>query len=271
MNRNKKISETDLLQDLAQKLAFYRSQLGVDTWPNKADELLSLGTGQGPQQEITEADYEMLSLVINDALHGIDIEKKYPAFYKRLTEEAALRDAFLEIMDMAQDDLPEDVGAIPSSPEELPFLAFPISHLTLNELADRWQLLWQQSVEQLNTIFLSRTALAFRGEEELDDPWFVLLRENVEISGKSINVFLEATQEDISPDELHFALAVGIDTPPKDTWPALSATLTWGDYTATLPLKMQERTMFPPVLLAKILNEQMTSFRSNLHLTLEPA
>ncbi|MCB9134784.1 MAG: hypothetical protein H6636_05110 [Anaerolineales bacterium] len=272
MDREQKKSTPDnLRQTLAQKLAFYQTQLETaHIWPVKADELLLLAE-KGHSQEATEADDTMLSLVINDALQGIDIQKKYPAFYKRLTEEAALRDAFLDIMDMVQDDLTEPTTTMPSPFEKLPFLAFPISHPILNILADRWQLTWQQSIAQLNAIFLPQTGLSFRGEEELDDPWFVLLRENVEISGKFVNVFLEATQEEISPDQLHFALAVGIDTLPKDTWPSLSATLTWGEYAATIPLKLQGRTMFPPVLLSQILDEQMTSFHSDLHLLLEPA
>lgn len=45
----------------------------------------------------------MLTIVVNDAFIGVDIIKKYPAFYARLLTSKELRTAFLDILDMLAD------------------------------------------------------------------------------------------------------------------------------------------------------------------------
>jgi hypothetical protein len=59
-------------------------------------------------QTIPEADEEFLSLVVHDHLHGVDIQKAYPAFYQKLQRQGSLRDAFLESVEMAQEETEEE-------------------------------------------------------------------------------------------------------------------------------------------------------------------
>jgi hypothetical protein len=103
MSREPKNHRAKSRDELEHQIAHPRAHLETEgAWPEKADELLRQLVDQAPPQELTEMDLEMLSLVVNDALHGVDIQKRYPAFYQRLTEEPGLRDAFLEIFEMAE-------------------------------------------------------------------------------------------------------------------------------------------------------------------------
>ena len=42
----------------------------------------------------------MLSLVVHDALEGVDISTHYPAFYQRMLADNELREAFLDTLDL---------------------------------------------------------------------------------------------------------------------------------------------------------------------------
>jgi hypothetical protein len=44
----------------------------------------------------------MLSIMVNDALIGIDVMKKYPAFYSRMLVDAELRTAFLDTLELLE-------------------------------------------------------------------------------------------------------------------------------------------------------------------------
>jgi len=274
MDRDTKNQHSKTLgAEIDQKIAFFRANLETrGAWPEKANELLTQVVGKTQLREISEVDQEMLSLVINDAIHGVDIQKQYPSFYKKLTEDAVLRDAFLDILDMAQEEGSETTETPTPLSEKLPFLSLHPQRPTIQQLADRWRVTWNQSIAQLNTIFLSHgSEPAYRGEAYLEDPWYVLVRDQIEMTGTQLNVFLEAAQQGEKPDELQLAVIVAIHAPLSETWPSLLASLTWGAYAETVSIGSQGRVAFPPVPLDKILNAQMTSFLSDLSLTLEPA
>lgn len=266
-------SNLTLAVELNQKITNFRAHLEkTGARPERADELLRKVTGKTQSQELTEADQEMLTLVINDTLRGVDIQKQYPAFYQRLTEDAALRDAFLDILEMAQEENAKTTTTPRPTSKTLPFLSDRPEGAALRQFAGRWQANWHQSIAQLNAIFLTHgPEPVYRGDAYLEDPWFVLVRDQIEAAGSQLHVFLEATQEGEQPDELQLAVTVNIQAQPPETSLALFASLEWGTYAETVSIGPQGRAAFPPVPLVKILNEQMTSFVADLLLTLEPA
>lgn len=58
----------------------------------------------------------MLSLVVNDALEGVDIARRYPAFYRLLLADPRLRWAFLEALEIREK---EEDGELESLPDPL--------------------------------------------------------------------------------------------------------------------------------------------------------
>ncbi|HNB51142.1 MAG TPA: hypothetical protein PK530_04335, partial [Anaerolineales bacterium] len=219
------------------------NEANTPNWTEKAEALLTQLMSQSLARELTEAEQDMLSLVVNDALHGIDIQKQYPAFYQKLTVDGALRDAFLEIMEMVSEEDLEPAPLPLSIFEKLPFLATPAPHRTFEALTGPWRLTWQQTVAQLNALFLSRTVeLASRADTTLDDPWYILIRDQVDLANVSYNIFLEAAQQDDVAEELQLALALAVHAPSTETLLPIKATLTWGTYHEQMTISVPPRT-----------------------------
>lgn len=274
MSREPENQRAKLRNDLDHQIALYRARLETEgKWPEKANELLNQLVDNAPHQELTETDLEMLSLVVNDALHGVDIQKQYPAFYKRLVEEPGLRDAFLDVLEMAEEgeneelelELPEPIS------KKLTFLAEPDPVSIVEQLTDRWRVTWQQTTAYLNIIFLSQNlAFGYRNQAHEEKPWFVLLHEQVEVEQSQLNVFLEAAQHEQDAGEFELALLITTHhAPPLQTWSEIIASLNWGDYQASLSISPDQRISLPHVPLQYILNEQMNAFRADLHLALD--
>jgi hypothetical protein len=50
-----------------------------------------------------EADLDLLSIVVEEALRGVDISKRFPGFWDRLIANAELRAAFLESLALLEE------------------------------------------------------------------------------------------------------------------------------------------------------------------------
>jgi hypothetical protein len=50
-----------------------------------------------------EADLDLLSIVVEEALRGVDISKRFPGFWGRLIANAELRQAFPESLEMLEE------------------------------------------------------------------------------------------------------------------------------------------------------------------------
>ncbi len=84
-----------------QYLALVRAALAdapADDWPKTADALLALTEAGEP----TERDADLLELMSHAFQRGEDLQQAFPHFYQRLQRNPALREAFLEILDMME-------------------------------------------------------------------------------------------------------------------------------------------------------------------------
>lgn len=259
-------------EEIHTKIAALRARLQQDAsgqWPEKVDKLLKRVLDPG--SVISSESETMLSVVANDALKGIDIQKHYPAFYQQLLENAALREAFLDIMEMSQ-EFESDIPLPHPQPELPPEFLSQVSPRPVLELsADKWRATWQQTAGQLSAILLAHgPQLAYRQDDLWDDPWFVLFRSKLEFQTFKLDVYLEATQLGESPDELQLALNAAVLAQPANEAPALMARLQWGQYDQQVHVDQKGRAAFPPIPLAGLLDEQSASFAHDLRLTLEP-
>ncbi len=98
-----------------EKLAALRRALKTaqDSWPTSADRLQD-DLAQFSEADITAEDNAMLSLVVDEALQGVDIVKTYPDFYQQLLANAELRQAFLNALEMLEGDQPGESETPPT-------------------------------------------------------------------------------------------------------------------------------------------------------------
>lgn len=76
----------------------------LKVWPEAADlflELLPISRWQNAP--LTEEDYQWLHKVIDDAIGGIDIGSRYPAFFQKLVTSSKLGQTFLDELDRRLD------------------------------------------------------------------------------------------------------------------------------------------------------------------------
>jgi hypothetical protein len=137
--------------------------------------------------------------------------------------------------------------------------------------ADKWRVIWRQSIEQLQSAF-SPPELAYRSDPSLfEDPWITLLRGDIEVAGSLYTVMLDCSlaEETDAALAVSFNLAVTLETPVNLPQSPLEATLQWGVYNETLIISEEGRTRFPDIPLPTILDEEQQNVKAELSLTLE--
>lgn len=218
-------------------------------------------------------EYEMLSLMVNEAENGVDISERYPHFYKELLDNPDLREAFLDSLESLEKSKKDEPALLPSSRENnLDFLKESLPHASVKKLGKKsWRLTWQRSVEQLQTLF-SPPELAYRSDPSLyDDPWITILRDEFEIEGASLTVLLECSLSPESNISLACALniAANSENAAERLQTKVQALLRWGEYDQSLPLNAQGRFRFPDIPFDSVLDKAHQNIRSSLELTLE--
>lgn len=99
------------------KLDEIRRQLAEGNWPAGGDELLADLLRQGDPRAADELS-EMLSVVVDDALQGIDVSQRYREFYGLLTRHEALHRAFIESLEILSESVDPDWDPLPQPPDE---------------------------------------------------------------------------------------------------------------------------------------------------------
>lgn len=214
-------------------------------------------------------DDEMLSLVVNDALKGVDIATRYPDFYQELLRDSSLRQAFLDILMIMEEEQAERLTELPEA--TTPNLSF-LSQSANKDIrsVDRqysWQLHWQRTAEQIFKMF-SPFELEARSDTTLyEDSWIILLREDFQVGEAKFSVKLEC---DLPDDDVQFLatfidIAVVFQGIDKTTLFPLRATLKWGTYLENLLITAEGRVKFPDVPISTSFDEIL----SGLEFTLE--
>lgn len=218
-------------------------------------------------------DSEMLSLVVNDALKGVDISIRYPAYYRKILNNEDLRQAFMDALGSMESEtqMQSVVMPLPIKPD-LNFLSRQDQQPAIIKFGvDKWRSIWRQSIEQLQSIF-SPPELAYRSDPSLfEDPWITLLRGEIEAAGSIYTVMLDCSLAEETDEALavSFNLAVTVETTTDLPQTPLEATLQWGEYNQTLVIHEEGRTRFPDISLDTILDEEQQNVIAELSLTLE--
>ena len=212
----------------------------------------------------------MLSLVVNDALQGIDIISQYPTFYRRLQANAELRHAFLDALDLLTSSTADELVLPPQMPApDLSFLQTAVSPTPLVERSSpaKWQITWQLLQDQLQLLFKPVDLVYRSGHMDLEDESTVLLRSQVEVDGTQIDLFLEAIRSVEEPSYLHLYLSTAPLT--ETQLPAMQANLQWGEFQATVVTDKYGRFHFQPLPLTAVLDPASQTFHADLQLIVE--
>lgn len=206
---------------------------------------------------------EPIDLMVDQVLHGVDIRKRHPAFYRKLLENKHLRQQFIDAL-----------SSFTSSPGKSidPYLGstqFDFSFLkrTKNVFSD-WPIFLNQPRQKLiDILFAVESNFRSAGDPGME-PVFTLLRKDFVLSGISysvtVNSKLEGSQEDMLTTTI--SLTTGSEA-PTGLFP-VHANLRWGEYSANLLIDKEGKHKLPDIPLAKVLDENLAGVKSDLFLTL---
>ena len=193
----------------------------------------------------------MLSIVVNDALLGVDVIKKYPAFFARMMVDEELKTAFLDTLELLEQsragELPDYTG-----PDviNLDFLQqFMPKPVVRKATADKLQLVWHRTIEQLQKMFYIASLQpdeAYRSDDLtlLDESYVNLLNSQVAVGDLEYEVRLDAVRAVGDPENLN--LMVAILAEDDQPLPFL-ATVAWGAYRQTAVTNRFGFAKFPPM------------------------
>lgn len=222
---------------------------------------------------ISMEEYEMLSLIVDEARRGVDIKTRYSGFYRKLLSNAELRQVFLDTLEAVEAG--EEGKLAPFPVGEKPDLAFlkKKSNLPESQQAENesWRITLQRTIEQLKNIF-SPPQLAYRADANLfDDSWFTVLRDEIELGGSSYSILLECGISKEAEDALSAFLniAMTLETATPSTGSPIFATLRWGRYNETLTIFEEGRTRFPDIPFSATFDSQNQEITSGLDLVFE--
>lgn len=221
---------------------------------------------------ISPTESDMLSLIVSGTLNGENLAQRYPDFHKKLLENAELRQAFLDALDSLEAERAGDLIPMPALDTRLDFLTSqpPAPKMTVMD-EENWSVLWQRSLEQIRAIF-SPPELAYRAEQSLiEEPWFTLLREEIQVSESAYSVVLDCTPAEEEENALAVFVSLAV-TPGAARQPAkfpLRVKLAWGEYRQDVVIPAEGRTRFPNIPFDKIFDPALEHLMSGLSLTLE--
>lgn len=267
-----KSESSNLLPEWIQKrLAEYRERATeFEQWSQNADSLMTLLTQPAQPPSSDERDDHMLSLVVNDALTGIDIAQRYPTFYEKMVVTPWLYQAFLDALDMLESDRTEaltplsqaasrDLSFLTETPRQRPKIA--------QSPKGEWQVTWQLLVDQMRRLLFPSPDFAYRRAAALlEDESFFVLHEEVEVSGQLLEVMLEAVRPVARPEILRLQVLVASEG--KQPAAAMQASLSWGRYAETAVLDKYGQAQFPPLRLELFLDESGQVNMGDLQLVL---
>ena len=217
----------------------------------------------------------MLSIVVGDALKGVNIAEKYPAFFLRLLENKALLDDFLDTLNLLKQTQTNRLPPLPAAPSrDLSFLRKhpqPKVKETLT-FPTGWRVTIQQTIRELQLLFFP-LPIQF-GEREMQDlsleieQWFTVFRKDVYVADMQWAMVLAGK----TVDDMESSLSLDISVTPEegvDEIPHLTATVQWGTYNDSITIGPRGRATFPPIPFDAILDENTNTIRADLQVTIE--
>jgi hypothetical protein len=256
---------------IRERLAFFQRRVSdPESWPEMADQLLQQLIYQPHLPKTSEADMEMLSLIIHDTLSGADVRERHPEFYAKMMADPALYQMFVEAVAALQADGRHELPPIPlANPDELTFLkkAPGPQRVISQPEPGKWRVRWELLAAQVQQILFPTDHLVWRSAPLLEDESMVLLHDLITVGEQQVETILEGVRPITEPEMLRLQVTAVTDHAP----PPLQATLHWGNYSATALLDTYGCAFLPPLPLADLVDEAGRLRADALHFLLEVA
>lgn len=225
--------------------------------------------GNSGKDSSRSADLEFLSLFIEDAQHGVDVSRRYPGFYQKLIIDPELRQAFLDILHLMDEDINQALDSIPlPARANLEFLLIdktPVSR----SMEKGWKIHWIRTQQELQAIF-SPPKLAYRNSTDfLSGEEFIIFQDNFSIDNFQYSISIVCALGEDMEAGLMTRMNIGITPEGSLSLPPLRTILEWGQYKETTIISGEGRIALPPITLAKILDSDLENIISDLELTIE--
>ena len=223
---------------------------------------------------ISPMESDMLALIVSGILNGENLAQRYPDFHRILLENAELRQAFLDALDSIEAERDGKLLPIPAPETRLDFLTSqPPAPKIIHKDGENWSVLWQRPLELIQAIF-SPPEMAYRAEQSLiEDPWIMLLREEIQVSGSTYSIALDCipAEEEENALAVFLSLAVSPGALGDSAKFPLHASLRWGGYQQNVMIPAEGRTRFPNISFDKIFDQSTGNLTDGLSLNLETA
>lgn len=219
------------------------------------------------ESEVSEHESNSLSLMVDEALKGVDIRSHYPTFYTRLLKSFALRQQFIEaILLLKQPALPEAESLFAVTHADLAFLHSPSPAPHMGET--QWHVILQQTKEQLMSVFFPPRVVFRAGAAALADAHYTLLRSEFAVNQTLYTLLLESTLHENRADALALFLNVAVS---DGSLRPMHASLHWGGYAAEATLSAEGRTRLPDLPISAAFDVDQQQIQADLNLTLTSA
>jgi hypothetical protein len=242
----------------------------TDQMPNKSDEeemirglmqdLLIFGhSSADPEETINEP----IDLMVDQALQGIDIRKRYPTFYQKLLKNQFLRQQFIDALASFTSPVGKSIDPyIGSTKFDFSFLNRSTNKIT------GWPIFLNQSRPQLKTVLFS-IGLGYRDAVDPgSEPIYTLLRQDFSLAGTLYSVSVHSKLAYTNEDVLNTTLSLTTENNETRGIFPIQASLRWGEYTADVTIEREGKLSLPDIPLSRVLDDEMTDVKADLYLTL---
>jgi hypothetical protein len=205
-------------------------------------------------------DSDALSLIVDEALKGVDIHSVYPSFYHRMIKSAELRQKFLDAVESVNN---QDFGQI----KDKSLIKKIISELITTEACQKQKI--QLSVADLNTIFFP-PQVVYRSavEEEASD--FLMMNEEIELNSAIYSLLVEGSLESTELETLSLTAFVSVveKIVPDSSAMPLDINVTWGDFSKVIHIPAEGEFHLVNVPYMAFLNNERDNIANPLEISI---
>jgi hypothetical protein len=206
---------------------------------------------------------DSLDLIIDQALSGVDIRKRFPAFYQKLLQNKSLRQEFIDAITIIA-GLKDRAVDLHLNKSKLDF-----SFLQKNQpQVSGWPVFLKQNKEQLMNVFFPIQAAYRDGGNIGSTPVYTLLRKDFVLGQTSYTVLLESNLAESEEEVLRTTLSLTTNNEGATKAFPVQASLRWGDYSSELMLSQEGKHPLPDIPLSAIFTSDLEQVKADLFLSL---